>query len=377
MEVLHSDGEHTGRHMELPENDSTCDEMVGAYRVALLEEKKHRMRLQINLNSYTKQMSKLQTQLFEKDQALEHISIKYKQLLESYQTLQDESLLIPSEENARPSLFCKTQPEKPAEDFSSIFHFPNLFNPLVYDTTDKDAFDKAKEEVKNLKADMEMSLIKNDELTAKNKLLTEKVNILERASTNHVKEQQTFKKERTELVKKIEHQTRCIFELEQKNSSAEELIHQNEEELNQLKKDGAQKDENINLLSQKLVLQKEEMSLIKLQLRKFHVTRVRSFFPNQDALVVLHKNPQNGLLMISVEVNNIPLLAAPVASIMHIKPDDANMRRVNMVFFNNAMETFECQDRRDFIETLKVFQAASADDNGINISKSFRSGRIK
>nr|CAG4713809.1 unnamed protein product [Naegleria fowleri] len=161
------------------------------------------------------------------------------------------------------------------------------------------------------------------------------------------------------------------------------------------------KDLDLRRLSEKCMELKEQLNSVRLQIRKFKCKRISqgglaSKFglgsaTKQDAAIILHKNPRNGLLWVDIKLrskdDNLDLNNAihsnmmqshPLTSITDIVPDVHDSKRFSIYFFSNAtaspskntpnavIETFECSsesERTEIMQGIQEFISIAAQSN--------------
>jgi predicted RNase H-like nuclease (RuvC/YqgF family) len=206
--------------------------------------------------------------------------------------------------------------------------------------------------IEDLKAKLQVAREKIEHFTSENKRLSHTSDSLEKEKNDLTNQLQIAQKQAETFEKRVK-------ELEIELSNAKEQI-------TQLSESNTKNEETIAQMSDKLVRLKGEMSIVKLQLRKFNVRRVRSYLPSVEAVLVLHKNPQNGLLMFSMEVGGVPHLVVPMTAILDVQADEVHVKRFHIRFPNNKTETFESNELKEIMTTLKEFQGAAIDENGVH-----------
>ncbi|KAL0481147.1 acyl-(acyl-carrier-protein)-UDP-N-acetylglucosamine O-acyltransferase [Acrasis kona] len=397
-------------------SDFSANEIQDAYRKCLIEERRHRIDLQNKLYQFSMQMEKLQKQLFEKvafhltDQALTTIAKDQKTLQEKNISLEEKIEKLKSKQSSS-LLFAKSS-SKPIRapsiaDYASsrqpqsrkTFNFGSLpktssnFLGLIKEQDDallSRSFVEKKQPTEEIisksipiiqpkesiceqlldegqNKQLEELQIQHQNLIDQNKICNNRIEELQTRSKQLLERANFLEKDNKRLTLEASSQKQEREDSSRKVLELEELVHQNEEELKTLRKSNLEKEEDNSLLSRKMLIMKQEMSIVKLQLRKFNVYRVRSFLPNSQAVIVLHKNPQNGIIMLTVDVNNSALLVAPISAIIRVIPDGTNPKRFSVIFYNNVTEVFDSDNRSELLDTIKEFR--NADENNMYTMK--------
>jgi len=137
----------------------------------------------------------------------------------------------------------------------------------------------------------------------------------------------------------------------------EQTVPTMQQQITELKDDVNTKNLTISQLSDKLVRLKDQLNTVRLQLRKFAVSRCHKFKPKTDATIVLHKNPMNNVFMIDIlegSKNQKLLYSYPMNMISDVQLTDKR-NRFCITFSNNITEWFESVNCNDVVDNLREF----------------------
>jgi chromosome segregation ATPase len=118
------------------------------------------------------------------------------------------------------------------------------------------------------------------------------------------------------------------------------------------------KDASISQLSAKLIDMKSQMDTINLQLRKFPV-KVNKLLGKSDTMMILQKNPQNGLLTLNIQPTKGGAgTVHKLESIVDVKPDKTDATKFQLIFSNGQSDVFESDNRDEIIAAIRDFMKA-------------------
>ncbi|KAL9644693.1 hypothetical protein ABK040_012347 [Willaertia magna] len=216
-------------------------------------------------------------------------------------------------------------------------------------------------------------------------------NVLQKSNENIQQlKMEIFQKENEnrENLKKIELVELQYNDLQKLNEQLQNKLKEDEEIINGLRLELEEKQMHIKKLTEKCFEMKTQLNFVRLQIRKYkckRITKTMLTATKNDCVIVLHKNPQNGLLWIDIKVknkkDNQPLddennlgnsvQSFPLTSIVDIVPDVHDVKRFTIYFYskgnvnnnnNNGfvqkpiVETFECVDENERTEVMQGIQ---------------------
>ena len=424
------------RHLE------STKERYETFRKGFLLERNQRLKTVHDLYKFTKKMEILQKQLFEKDTALLALStenVKLKEDIYEIHKFGTNSVSTSSQPSNQPAglpnnkdnsdsgskrrLFFsrkRNMSSDSADNSKTPLSNESLKQVVTMDFNDKTDSPKANNESK-LDAIQEMKHWRELYRKTQNDLKKREKQISDLQSQEHVQKQMLqeiqakYRNTEGNLSKSQEAITTLksqLFEREQSHlnlAKENDLLQQQlseyqkwkedfledyqnmEQTVANLKEEIERKDLDLLRLTEKCMELKEQLNSVRLQIRKFRCKRISQgglaklmgSVTKSDAAIVLHKNPQNGILWIDVKIrtgkdqdrssdfnsiNSNIVQSHPLTSITDIVPDVHDPKRFSIYFFANAtaspskntpnsvIETFECTTESERTETMQNIQ---------------------
>jgi hypothetical protein len=124
-----------------------------------------------------------------------------------------------------------------------------------------------------------------------------------------------------------------------------------------------EKNNTISQMGEKLIALKDQLNIVRLQLRKFTVNMYHGKLRMKtDATIVLHKNPMNNLFMIDIfegKKNQKLIHSLPIRMIQHVELE-RNSNRFCISFANQVVEWFDAPNSSDIVNDIKEFMSIVA-----------------
>ncbi|EFC42598.1 predicted protein [Naegleria gruberi] len=441
---LSSDRQQGGDELEILKRQlESTKERYDTFRKGFILERNQRLKTVHDLYKFTKKMEILQKQLFEKDTALLALSTENVKLKEDIYEIHkfgvNSTMAQPSNNNqptaaasnkdnsdsgSKRRLFFsrkRNMSTDSADNSKNSLSNENLKQVVNMDFTDKTESPKAGNNESKLDAIQEMKHWRELYRKTQNDLKKREKQISDLQSQEHVQKQMLqeiqakYRNTEGNLSKSQEAITSLksqLFEREQSHlnlSKENDLLQQQlseyqkwkedfledyqnmEQTVANLKEEIERKDLDLLRLTEKCMELKEQLNSVRLQIRKFRCKRISQgglanklmgSVTKSDAAIVLHKNPQNGILWIDIKIrtgkdqdrsdfnaiNSNIVQSHPLTSITDIVPDVHDPKRFSIYFFSNAtaspskntpnsvIETFECTSESERTETMQSIQ---------------------